>query len=421
MHQAAATTAPPKKRRSRKKRYIIFGSTILGKREKPIPVTVEKALRKTIVQTVSATGKIQPEVEVKISPEVAGEITELPVVDGMVVKKGDLLLKIKPDSYKALVEQQQAAISGAKAMNLQAKATLAKTEQDLKRSQDLFSKKMISELEFNTAQTARDVAASTYESTLHEIERAEAGSSQARDQLSKTTIYSPIDAGTEVLRVADLSSMEARVDVNENDVVNVKVGDKALVTIDAYGERKFHGTVVQIANTGKTTGTGTQEEVTNFEVKTHIDDNDVKLRPGLSCTAEIQTNMVSDVVAVPMQSVTIRTGDSNLSPEEIEKRKQKQAAGDKGDNAAEFKNQKLEKRTEKEEREKISKGVFTMGKDGKAHWVKVTTGIADDTYMEIKSGVQPGDQVISGSYSAISRKLKEGAKVTLEKETTITK
>jgi HlyD family secretion protein len=452
MHQVAAKPVTPKKRRSRRRRYIILGSiallvlwivvsTIMGKREKPIPVTTEKAIRKTIVQTVSATGKIQPEVEVKISPEVAGEIIELPVVDGMPVKKGDLLLKIKPDSYKALVEQQQAAISGAKAMNLQAKATQAKAEQDLKRAQDLFTKKMISESEYNAAQAARDVANSTYESTLHEIERAEAGSSQARDQLSKTTIYSPINgtvtvlnskqgervvatnqfAGTEVLRVADLSSMEARVDVNENDVVNVKVGDKAVVTIDAYGERKFHGTVVQIANTGKTTGTGTQEEVTNFEVKTHIEDNDVQLRPGLSCTAEIQTNMVSDVVAVPMQSVTIRTGDSSLSPEEIEKRKQKQAASDKGDNDALFTNQKLEKKTEKEEREKVSKGVFTMGRDGKAHWVKVTTGIADDTYMEIKSGVQPGDEVISGSYSAISRKLKDGAKVVIEKETTTTK
>jgi HlyD family secretion protein len=453
MHQVATKTAPPKKRRSRRKRrYIILGSiallvlwivvsTIMGKREKPIPVTTEKAIRKTIVQTVSATGKIQPEVEVKISPEVAGEIIELPVVDGMPVKKGDLLLKIKPDSYKALVEQQQAAISGAKAMNLQAKATLAKAEQDLKRAQDLFTKKMISESEYNAAQAAHDVANSTFESTLHEIERAEAGSSQARDQLSKTTIYSPINgtvtvlnskqgervvatnqfAGTEVLRVADLSSMEARVDVNENDVVNVKVGDKAVVTIDAYGERKFRGTVVQIANTGKTTGTGTQEEVTNFEVKTHIEDNDVQLRPGLSCTADIQTNMVTDVVAVPMQSVTIRTGDSTLSPEEIEKRKQKQAASDKGDNEAVFTNQKLEKKTEKEEREKVSKGVFTMGRDGKAHWVKVTTGIADDTYMEIKSGVQPGDDVISGSYSAISRKLKDGAKVVIEKETTTTK
>jgi HlyD family secretion protein len=452
MHQIAAKPATPKKRRSRRKRYIILGSiallvlwivvsTIMGKREKPIPVTTEKAIRKTIVQTVSATGKVQPEVEVKISPEVAGEIIELPVVDGMAVKKGDLLLRIKPDSYKALVEQQQAAISAAKSMNLQAKATLLKSEQDLKRAQDLFNKKMISESEFTSAQAARDVANSTYESTLHEIERAEAGSSQARDQLSKTTIYSPINgtvtvlnskqgervvatnqfAGTEVMRVADLSVMEARVDVNENDVVNVKVGDKALVSIDAYGERKFHGTVVQIANTGKTTGTGTQEEVTNFEVKTRIEENDVQLRPGLSCTADIQTNMAQDVVAVPMQSVTIRTGDSNVSPEEIEKRKQKQAASDKGDNEALFTNQALEKRTEKEEREKISKGVFTFGRDGKAHWVKVTTGIADDTYMEIKSGVQPGDEVISGSYSAISRKLKDGAKVVIDKETTTTK
>jgi HlyD family secretion protein len=448
MHQVATPTLSPRKRRSRRRRYIILGAiglvlvwivvaSIMSKREKPIQVTTEKAVRRTIVQTVSATGKIQPEVEVKISPEVAGEIIELPVEDGKVVKKGDLLVKIKPDSYKALVEQQQAAISAAKALNLQAKATLAKTEQDLKRSQDLFTKKMISESEYNAAQAARDVAASTYESTTHEIERAEAGSSQARDQLSKTTIYSPIDgtitvlnsklgervvatnqfAGTEVMRVADLNSMEAQVDVNENDVVNVKVGDKALVTIDAYGDRKFHGTVVQIANTGKTTGTGTQEEVTNFEVKTHIEDTDVKLRPGMSCTAEIETNMVKDVVAVPMQSVTIRTGDSNLSPEEIEKKKQKQADTDKGDNAAEFTNQKLEKQTEKAEREKITKGVFTMGKDGKAHWVKVTTGIADDTYMEIKSGVQPGDEVISGSYSAISRKLKDGAKVEIEKET----
>src|SRR6185369_1759920 len=185
-------------------------------------------------------------------------------------------------------------------------------------------------------------------------------------------------AGTDVMRVADLTHMQAVVDVNENDVVNVKPGDKANIKIDAYGDRKFKGVVQQIANTGKTTGTGTQEEVTNFEVKIRLDDHNMRLRPGLSCTAEIQTNMVSDVVAVPMQSVTIRTGDSSLSPEEIEKRKQKQAANDKGDNAAELTNQKLEKKTEKEEREKITKGVFTMSKDGKAHWVKVTTGIADD-------------------------------------------
>jgi HlyD family secretion protein len=450
MHQALTT--PPlirdaaKKRRLRRRRRILFSSAgavmlliigliVAGKREKPIPITTEKAVRRTILQTVSATGKIQPETEVKISPEVAGEIIELPIEDGMQVKKGDLLVKIKPDSYKALLEQQEAAISAAKATNLQQKATMLKTEHDLKRAQDLFDKKLISEQEYNGADAAYDVAKNTYESSLHEIERAQAASSQARDQLEKTTIYSPMDgtvtvlnsklgerlvatnqfAGTEVLRVADLSHMQAVVDVNENDVVNVKIGDKTNVKIDAYADRKFHGVVEQIANTGKTTGAGTQEEVTNFEVKIRIDDHDMALRPALSCTADIETNMVKDAVAVPMQSVTIRTGDSNLSPEEIEKQKQKIAARDKDDNKAELNNERLEKQTEKEEREKLVKVVFV--KNGNiAHMVKVTTGIADDSYMEIKSGIKPGDEVISGSYSAISRKLKEGAKITYDKE-----
>ena len=452
MHQALAApeTAPKveRKRRSTRKRQIIIGvvgflvlwlivSILLSKREKPIPVTTEKAVRKTILQTVSATGKVQPETEVKISPEVAGEIIELPVADGMGIKKGDLLVKIKPDSYKALLEQQEAAISAAKATNLQQKATMLKTEQDLKRAEDMYAKKTISIQEYNNAQAASDVAKNTFESSLHEIERAQAGSSQARDQLSKTTVYSPINgtvtilnsklgerivatgqfAGTEVMRVADLSRMQAVIDVNENDVPNVKIGDKANVKIDAYGDRKFRGTVAQIGNTGKTTGSGTQEEVTNFEVKINLEREDVLLRPGLSCTADIETNMVKDAVAVPMQAVTIRTGDSNLSPEEIEKKKLKSAARDKGDNNADYVNERQEKAAQREEREKLAKVVF-LKKGGKAQSVKVTTGISDDTYMEIKTGVQPGDEVISGSYSAISRKLKDGAKVTYDKEAT---
>ena len=222
-------------------------------------------------------------------------------------------------------------------------------------------------------------------------------------------------AGTEVMRVADPAHMEARVDVNENDVVTVKIGDQASVKIDAYRDRRFRGTVQQIANTGKTTGAGTQEEVTNFEVKIRIDDHDVSLRPGLSCTAEIETDLVKDVVAVPMQSVTIRTGESNLSPEEIEKRKQKAAARDKVDSSAEVTSERQEKQMKKEEREKLTKVVF-LKKDNKASMVKVTTGIADDSYIEIKSGINAGDEVISGSYSAISRKLKEGAKVVIDKE-----
>ena len=413
----------------------IIGAIISSRREKPIAVTTEKASTRTIVQLVSATGKVQPETEVKISPEVAGEIIDLPVIDGAPVKKGDLLVRVKPDSYKALLEQQEAAISAAKATNLQQKATMMKTEQDLKRAEDLYNKKMISVQEFSSAQAAHDVAKNTYESSLHEIERAQAGSSQARDQLSKTTIYSPIDgtvtvlnsklgervvatnqfAGTEVMRVADLRKMQAVVDVNENDVVNVKLGDIGRVTIDAYGERKFTGTVAQIANTGKTTGAGTQEEVTNFEVKINLEAEGLLLRPGLSCTSEIETNMAKNVVAVPLQSVTIRTGDSNLSPEEIERRKQIQDQRDKGDNAAEVVNTQQEKKTQREEREKIAKVVFEkIGSVAKQ--VKVTTGIADDTYIEIKSGVKTGQEVISGGYSAISRKLKDGAKVTIEKE-----
>jgi HlyD family secretion protein len=446
MHQAVAPAPPARrKRKSRRKLYIglgvgglvlllILGSIISGKREQPIPVTTEKAARRTIVETVWATGKVQPETEVKISPEVAGEIIDLPVEDGKEIKKGDLLLKIRPDSYKALLEQQQAAISTAKAVSGQQKASMQKAEMDYHQAQDLFHKKLISQAEMQAAQSAFDSATSMYDSGLHSIEGAEASSSQARDQLSKTTIYSPLDgvvtvlnsklgervvatnqfAGTEVMRVADLTHMQAVVDVNENDVVHVKVGDTALISIDAYGDRKFKGIVEQIANTGKTTGTGTQEEVTNFEVKINVAHPDIRLRPGLSCTAQIETSMVKDVVSVPIQSVTIRTGDSNLSPEEIEQKKQLKEIKEKADNNAEVQNERLAKQTEREEREKLKKVIFL--KDGsKAKMVEVSTGIADDNDIEIKNGVKPGDEVISGSYSAISRKLKDGARIVLEK------
>jgi HlyD family secretion protein len=446
MHQAAAPNPTiPRKRKSRRKLYLwlglgglifllIVGSIVSGKREQPIQITTEKAERRTIIQSVSATGKIQPETEVKISPEVAGEIIELPVADGTEVKKGDLLVRIRPDSYKALLDQQQATISTAQAVSIQQKAAVEKAEMDFKQAQDLFQKKLISQTEMTAAQTALDAAKATYESGLHGIEAAQASSTQARDQLSKTSIYSPLTgvvtllnsklgervvatnqfAGTEVMRVADLNDMQAVVDVNENDVVHVKLGDAATVMIDAYGDRKFKGVVEQIANTGKTTGTGTQEEVTNFEVKIRLDEPRIRLRPGLSCTAEIQTDMVKDVVSVPIQSVTIRTGDSNLSPEEIEQKKQLKEAKEKADNNAEVENERLAKQAQKEERERLKKVVFL--KDGaKARLVEVTTGIADDANIEIKSGVKQGDEVISGSYSAISRKLKDGAKVVMEK------
>src|SRR5947208_15864715 len=207
---APTPTAAPRQRKSRRRRYIligigalillwIVGAVIASKREKPIPVTTEKAAKRTILQLVSATGKVQPETEVKISPEVAGEIIELPVIDGAQLKKGDLLVKVRPDSYKALLEQQEAAISSAKATNLQQKETMLKTEHDFRRSKDLFEKKLISGQEYNAAEAENDVAKNTYESSMHEIERAQASSSQARDQLSKTTIYSPMDGTVTIL------------------------------------------------------------------------------------------------------------------------------------------------------------------------------------------------------------------------------
>lgn len=449
MHQTAQAAPPPpvtrRKRRSRRKRYIFIGigvvillliisSVLRGKREQPIEVTTEKAMRRTIVQTVSATGKVQPETEVKISPEVAGEIIELPVKDGQEIRKGELLVKIRPDSYKALLEQQEAAISTAEAVSNQQKAAMEKAENDLKQAKDLYRKKLISQTEMTTAQTNYDASLAMYNSAMHSIEGAKASSSQARDQLSKTSIYSPLNgvvtvlnsklgervvatnqfAGTEVMRVADLNHMQAVVDVNENDVVHVKLGDPAKITIDAYGTRVFTGHVAEIANTGTTTGTGTQEEVTNFQVKINLDKPDVRLRPGLSCTADIQTQVVKDAVAVPIQSVTIRSSESNLSPDEMEKQKTAAAAKDKGDNNADVQNERLAKQTQKEEREKLLKVVF-LKNGNKAKMVRVTTGIADDSDIEIKSGVQPGDEVISGTYTAISRKLKDGAPVTMEK------
>ncbi len=433
-------------RKSRKKLYVglgilvvlvavIAGAVASKKREKPILVTTDKAFKTNITQLVTATGKIQPEIEVKIAPEVSGEIVSLPVKEGQLVKKGEVLLKIKPDTYLAQVESQEAALSSSRSASVQYRAEVEKARQDWERADRLFQQQLISEADRNAVKTSYDIAKAALDGSLFEIQRVEGALRQIREALSKTTIYAPSDgtissltsrvgervvgtsqfAGTEVMRVANLDDMEARVNVNENDVINVKVGDTARINIDAYPDKTVRGVVREIASTALTRNAGTQEEVTNFEVKISIPDPEVVLRPGMSATADIETATVSDVVAVPIQSVTVRTKDSDLSPEERERRSAEESAREKSeDNRADVTNEAIDRQKARAEKERLQRVVFVKNGDTVAMKV-VETGISDNTFIEIKKGIAPGEEIVSGSYTAISRKLKDGAKVAIEK------
>lgn len=434
-------------RRKSKKKWIIIGGTVLlivfvaigvskRKKETGIPVTTEKAVVKTITQTVTATGKVQPEVEVKISPEVAGEIIELPVKEGDIVKKGDLLVKIKPDFYQAQFEQQEAALLSAKAASVLSRAQLAKAEQDYLQAKDLYAKQLISDAEILSAKTGFEVAKADYDSSLAQIRRSEGLVSQAQDQLNKTAIYAPMDgtissltsevgervvgtgqfAGTEIMRVADLTSMEVRVLVNENDIVNVKLGDPTLISIDALSEAQLSGKVREISSSAQnaasaiaTQQSSASDEVANFLVKISISDRDPRLRPGMSATSDIQTQTVENVVAIPIQSVTVRA-EGGKTAEDLANEKSKEAR-EKSGNDLEVTDTRESARRDRNQLERV---VFVV--DGtKVKMQKVDTGIADNTHIEIKSGLTEGTEVVSGSYAAISRRLKDGADIQVEK------
>jgi len=447
---AAAPTEAPR-RKSRKRLYLILGGialigllvtgAVLKNRgqEKPILVTFDKAVKKNITHLVTATGKVQPEIEVKISPEVAGEIIDLPFKEGAKVKKGDVIVRIKPDYYRAQVDQQEAALVGARAVSVQAKAQLVKATEDLKRAEDLYAKKLVSDSDYTVSKTALDVAQANYDNSLAQIRSTEGFLSQARDLLSKTTIYAPMDgtisalesevgervvgtgqfAGTEIMRIADLSNMEVRVKVNENDIVNVKLGDHTAVAVDAVPGRKFDGAVREISSSALTsgaTGSGSaslaasaSDEVTNFLVKIRLTDPQGTLRPGMSATVDIETETVKDVVAIPVQSVTVRAEGGKTS-EELQQQKAKEAKERSGND--------LEVATERQEARRtqaqLQRVVFVHHGD-KVTLVPVETGIADNTHIEIKKGLKVGDEVVSGSYAAISRLLKDGSKVLLDK------
>ncbi|MBV8640426.1 MAG: efflux RND transporter periplasmic adaptor subunit [Verrucomicrobia bacterium] len=430
MHQQAAplNTAKGKRLKWRPRALLSLLAMVVGagvylvqRGPDPIAITTEKATVRDITQVVSATGKIRPEVEVKISAEVAGEIIEMPVIVGHRVKKGDLLMKIKPDNYIARVKQAEAALSAAQADSLQRQVQTLNDQLDLRRAQDLFSKKLISETDYKAAETKTHVSQASYDSSLHQIDVAKSNLDQNRDLLSKCVIYSPMDgvisvlsseigervvatgdfAGTEVMRVANFGSMEARVDVNENDVVNVEVGDPVRIKVDAYPGKLLSGTVKQIASTATVKNEGTQQEVTNFEVRVQVVDPEVQLRPGMSASVDIETQTVHHVVAVPIQSVTVRSRGSGKTAEQSKQDREKQT----GVNLSEL---------EKQARNELQRVVFLKEKD-KVNLVPVQTGIADNNFIEIRSGVKEGDEVVSGTYTAISKDLKDGSKVKIER------
>jgi HlyD family secretion protein len=429
MHQRAAAFSKATRKRRKWKLWAFFGVLaiivcagvyLVQRGPDPIPITTERATIRDITELVSATGKIRPEVEVKISPEVAGEIIEMPVIVGQLVRKGDLLLRIKPDNYTARVKQAEASLSAAQADSLQRRVQMLNDELDLRRAHDLFAKKLISETDYKAAETKTQISQASYDSSLHQIDVAKSNLDQNQDLLNKCVIYSPIDgaisvlsseigervvatgdfAGTEVMRVANFASMEARVDVNENDVVNVAIGDPVRIKVDAYPKLLLNGTVKRIASTATVKNEGTQQEVTNFEVRVQVANPEVKLRPGMSVSVDIEAQTVHHVVAVPMQSVTVRSRESGKTAEQLKQDNEKQT----GLNSSEL---------EKQARKELQRVVFLKERD-KVNLVPVQTGIADNNFIEIRSGVRAGDEVVSGSYTAISKDLKDRSKIKIE-------
>jgi HlyD family secretion protein len=400
------------------------------KREVILTVQTEKVARRDITELVVANGKIQPVIQVVINPEVSGEITELPVKEGQPVQKGDLLVKIKPDNYQAARNSAQANHRSAIAAQALAKANLKKAEIERKRAQNLAASKLISESALLDAETSFDVMQASYETSVHQAAQAAASLAKADDDLAKTTIYSPMSgivtklksqrgervvgtalmAGTEIMTVADLDEMEARVDIGEVDVVLIQTGQVARLEIDAYRDRKFKGIVTEIANSSKTSGNAqnaggggggggqSSQEATKFEVKIRVQEKE-PLRPGMSVTAEIETRYRTNVLTVPIQSVTTRIPkNTNATPALI------------SNSANTVKAAAPPAEKEAVKKEKPVEVIFSLTGD-RVKVVPVKRGISDEAFVEITEGVSESLDVVSGGYKAINRELEDGKQV----------
>jgi len=425
------------KKKSKKKLFIFGGIGLLlvvllvvafigGNKEEIVSVQTEKVEKRTITQTVAATGKINPEFKVVINPEVTGEIIELPVKEGDLVKKGQLLIRIKGDQYVAQNERLEANLQSAEANLKMREAELTKVELDYNRVKELHTKGLASDSELESAKSNFLSTKASYQVAEANVAQSEASLKEIMDQISKTGIRSPMDGvvtklnvelgervfgagfsmGSDIMTISDLRNIEAVVEVDENDVVLVSIGDTATIKVDAFKDQEFIGLVSEIGNSANTTGLGTQNEVVNFEVKIKLIDPKNTLRPGMSCTSEIQTETISNVLSVPIQSVTTR----NDGPKDGE-----QMSGEGGDDFQQVKEVKKEKITKSNE-------VVFLIKNGKAKMVEVETGLSDDNYISILKGLEGGENVVSGSYKAISRELNDGLQVRVEeKHSNITK
>ncbi len=426
---------------------LVVVAVMLSGGNKPAEVYTEKAAIRDIIEIVSATGKVQPETELKISSDVSGEITEMLVKEGDQIKKGDLLCRIRPDLYVSAFDRVNATVNTSKA-NLktaqaqldQARASLANSEAVYNRNKKLLDQNAISQQDFDAVKAQFDGAKANVQALeasvnagQFNIMSSEAALKEANTNLEKTYIYSPVDAtvsklsvekgervvgvsgmsGTEILRLANLNEMEVSVEVNENDIIKVHKNDTALIEVDAYMDKKFKGIVTEIANSSNSSGISV-DQVTNFVVKVRMlresysflvnDKNPIPFRPGMSASVDIQTRRVSRVTTVPIQAVTTRNQDSLVNPN----------GDDFNQPEVKVENENEEKERKKPE-EKIKEYVF-INANNEAKQVEVKTGIQDNDYIEIISGIDKGQEVICGPYSAVSKTLKDKRKIKVVKK-----
>lgn len=403
-----------------------------------VKVSTEKAEKRTITEMVTANGKIQPEIEVKLAPDVSGEVVELEVNEGDEVEKGQLLVKINPDIYESALDRMEASLNTSKANLANAKARLAQVkaqfinaEANYKRNKKLWEDGVVSDADFENTKSNYEVAKADVEAAEQNViaakfnvKSAAASLKEARENLSKTNIYAPMNGtisklniekgervvgtsqfeGTEIMRVANLSEMEVNVSVNENDIVRVEKGDTALIEVDAYINRKFKGVVTQIANSANTTGISA-DQVTNFDVTIKILRESYKdlidkengmnspFRPGMSASVDIQTETAYDVVTVPIQAVTTREDTTST------------------DSATATLNKKDEN---------IYECLFVVS-GNMVSLKRIETGIQDNKYIHVTKNLEEGEEVVVAPYRAISKKLKEGTKVEVVKKETLFK